>query len=268
MSLGKLLATGRSLAGGPSVGRYNVRSVNRLPKFGSGKNPFARPAAVAAPARNAEVAPTPVVPDLAIAPAATPAPAAKPNAAVEHKKTQRIAGLVWSTQARKWFGRVKLGAVRDRMNFRKRRTLAKATADDSASLPVPLLRRATKYVAALAQAALVFVKRLAVAVRDRSLASWSKLVALFQKWTGRLRRRPSQSVFPRYGKPAVQTELSLDKVTVVRNDLEESDLEIVMAKTDTSTQVAPSVAPATPNRGPVPPALKKMTSRLLGVKLS
>jgi hypothetical protein len=97
---------------------------------------------------------------------------------------------------------------------------------------------------------------------------WGGLAGLFRKLTGRVRRDQPQPVFPRYGKPAVQTELSLDKVTVVRNDLEESDLEIVTAKTDTSTQVAPSVAPATPNRGPVPPALKKMTNRLLGVKLS
>jgi len=39
--------------------------------------------------------------------------------------------------------------------------------------------------------------------------------------------RPKLSGIPRFGKPAVQGELSLDKVKVVRSDLNHSDLEVV-----------------------------------------
>lgn len=39
--------------------------------------------------------------------------------------------------------------------------------------------------------------------------------------------RPKLSGIPRFGKPAVQGELSLDKVKVVRSDLAHSDLEVV-----------------------------------------
>jgi len=53
---------------------------------------------------------------------------------------------------------------------------------------------------------------------------------------------------------------------VVRNSLEDSDLEVVTAETATSTQVAPKTPVASPKRGPVPPALKKMTERLLGMQ--
>jgi len=286
MSLGKLLATGRSLAGGPAVGRYNVSSVNRLPKFGSAKNPFAQPAAVAAPAQSAGVALAPAAPAPAIAPAVAPVVAAKPDAAVELKKTQRIAELVRPGRAKKWFAWVKVGAVLERLNFWKRRSqpsaFAKARPEQvrvAAPHPGPLpLRRGegeeacppTKTLAARGYAGLVWVKGFAVAGKNRSVALWGKLAGLCRKLTGRVRRNRSQSVFPRYGKPAVQTELSLDRVTVVRNDLEESDLEIVTAQTDTSTQVAPTVAPVAPKaaRGPVPPALKKMTHRILGVKPS
>ena len=45
-------------------------------------------------------------------------------------------------------------------------------------------------------------------------------------------RRPNQAkpAIPRFTKPAVQGELSLDSVKVVRNDLRDSDLEVVPAE--------------------------------------
>ena len=88
---------------------------------------------------------------------------------------------------------------------------------------------------------------------------------IFARLAGVFRKSEPKSVIPRFGKPAVQTELSLDRVKVVRNSLEDSDLEVVTADTATSTQVAPKTPVASPKRGPVPPALKKMTERLLGV---
>jgi hypothetical protein len=57
---------------------------------------------------------------------------------------------------------------------------------------------------------------------------WSRLVAIPARWTGSWipwrKRPPVQS-------PTVQTELALEKVRVVRNDLCEDDLEVVMIDT-------------------------------------
>ena len=215
MSLGRLLATGRSLAGGPSVGRYNVSSRNRLPKFRSTKNPFAQPASK--PAAEQTSLPN-------VAPAETPASSPIANTAnvpaAQLKHTQRLPQVIGATRVQRVAQRI-----------------------------VPVLKRLRALVITAASKLVLLAKRL-----------WGRVK--------RVRRKEPRSLIPRFGKPAVQTELSLDNVKVVRNDLEESDLEIVTAQTDTSTQVAPTAAPAAPNRGPVPPALKKLTDRLLGVKLS
>jgi len=226
MSLGKLLATGRSLAGGPSAGRYNVSERNRLPKFNAAKNPFApatdKPAVEPVPAPKPEPEPAlPAEPSIsemsAVAPAAS---GPSPFVVADLKKTQRIPEL----------------AVPRRVDRVKQ-------------VVVGLWRRSWQ--------------------KALALLAWLKagLAGLLNR-VRRVRRKEPTSVIPRFGKPAVQGELSLDNVRVVRNDLEESDLEIVTAETNTSAQVAPTAAPATPNRGPVPPALKKITNRVLGVKLS
>ena len=52
----------------------------------------------------------------------------------------------------------------------------------------------------------------------------------FSRWTARW-QRPNTSVIPRFSKPLVQGELSLDRVKVMRNDLSDSDLEVVPAGT-------------------------------------
>lgn len=227
MSLGKLLATGRSLAGGPTLGRYNVSERNRLPKFGSTKNPFAQPGSTAAAEPTAVPAPAALPASAAPAPAPASGSVApntnSPFSTPDLKRTQvipRLPTLTWMQRA---------NHARDAI--------------------VALGKRA--YALTLAGAAKL----------------WDLTTNLLGRMK-RVRRKEPQSVIPRFGKPAVQGELSLDNVKVIRNDLEESDLEIVTAQTGTSTQVAPTVAPMTPNRGPVPPALKKLTNRMLGVKLS
>ncbi|HEU5070793.1 MAG TPA: hypothetical protein VFV96_10340 [Verrucomicrobiae bacterium] len=227
MSLGKLLATGRSLVSGPDAGRYQVDSRNRLPKFGSAKNPFAsttpamptsaesRPAEACEPELKLESA-TPLP-----APQSAPPVEAAAGAATVLKKTQRIPELAGLSQR---------------------------------SFAAPGAR---------AKSAL---RSLGARVR----AVTAKILTRGRGWLGRLRTpRPataSKSVFPRLGKPAVQTELSLDNVKVMRNNLEESDLEIVTAPTATCTQVAPTEPVAAPNRGPVPTALKKMTGHMVSAK--
>jgi len=81
------------------------------------------------------------------------------------------------------------------------------------------------------------------------------LPAIYRGWMGRIKARISRIYVKRARpaalrspKPAVQTELSLDKVRVVRNDLSETDLEIVPGKAasgrshSTVTRVTPEAS--------------------------
>jgi hypothetical protein len=76
--------------------------------------------------------------------------------------------------------------------------------------------------------------RWAAALRDGCQA---KLAALF----ARRRAKASKPAIPRFNKPPVQTELSLDRIRVLRNDLRDADLEVVPAKA-----AAPPATPAQP----------------------
>ncbi len=65
----------------------------------------------------------------------------------------------------------------------------------------------------------------------------SAMRSIYQFWMGRMKARlsriyvkPSRRDVPRFSKTPVQVELSLDKVRVVRNDLSDTDLEIVPAR--------------------------------------
>jgi hypothetical protein len=98
---------------------------------------------------------------------------------------------------------------------------------------------------------------------DRTASVSSKLrslIAVLRRWTAtildgckaklarlfaRRRSKAAKSAIPRFDKPPVQTELSLDKIKVLRNDLSDADLEVVPAK-----------APATPT-APDMPAVEK-----------
>src|SRR5262245_50871729 len=63
-----------------------------------------------------------------------------------------------------------------------------------------------------------------------------------------LRPQVTKLPMPRFPKPLVQSELSLDGVKVVRNDLSDSDLEIVRAKPPAPTQDSGlSMAETTPS---------------------
>lgn len=238
MSLGKLLATGRSLVGGaPDAGRYNISDRNRLPKFGSAKNPFAQPAQDAA----APVSPV-------AGESVNPAPVAQP---VPHQKTQRIPELAdqpvgSAAPAAKVSDRLKAGLQ------------AGSNVAHGAFAKGVQLAHGIKWGSA-AHTTSAFAAALWGKLAGFCGTLWSKLAGLFRK-------SEPKSPFPRLGKPAVQTELSLDTVKVVRNSLEDSDLEIVAVETVTSAQVAPTKPVAEPKRGPVPPALKKITERLMSVK--
>jgi hypothetical protein len=82
------------------------------------------------------------------------------------------------------------------------------------------------------------LRRWAAALVDGCKARLARLFA-------RRRSKAAKSAIPRFDKPAVQTELSLDKIKVLRNDLSDADLEVVPAK-----------APAMPT-APAMPAVEK-----------
>ncbi len=98
---------------------------------------------------------------------------------------------------------------------------------------------------------------------------WRRLVALFGAWRQKLSglfasadRKSAKTAIPRFTKPLVQKELSLDRIRVVRNDLSDADLEVVPAKS-----LAPSMAASAleADEGPVlaPGASGRATSRTM-----
>jgi hypothetical protein len=90
----------------------------------------------------------------------------------------------------------------------------------------------------------------------------SRLGALFP-WRRPVTARPA---IPSFAKPMVQAELSLESVKVVRNDLSDSDLEVVRAKLPPAS---PSAAPAAPkaaaHRAVAETPWARVTGRLFGL---
>ncbi len=79
------------------------------------------------------------------------------------------------------------------------------------------------------------------------LGEWSgKCVDKLGGWLGRRERSPS--ALPHFNKAPMQTEMSLDRVRVLRNDLSDADLELVPAR----TSAKPSAAAAKPTTGDQP----------------
>jgi hypothetical protein len=65
------------------------------------------------------------------------------------------------------------------------------------------------------------------------------------------RPKAAKRPLPQFSKPLVQGELSLDNITVLRNDLSDSDLEVAPAKSRT-TAVSPAEAGTEPAPAPQP----------------
>ncbi|MGD0258655.1 MAG: hypothetical protein ABSD29_02395 [Verrucomicrobiota bacterium] len=90
--------------------------------------------------------------------------------------------------------------------------------------------------------------------RNLAGALWRRATALLSGWQAKLcgllalsGRQAAQPAIPRFPKPPVQGELSLDRIKVVRNDLSDADLEVVPAK--------PPAAPVA--TAPAPRAVEK-----------
>jgi hypothetical protein len=167
MSLGRLLATGKSFVGGrDDTGRYRVDKHFALPKFISPRNPFA-PAAAKAEPSSTDDAPCAQADEKA----AAVATAKLSPAALEKRAWQMFAGA----RAGRW-----LGELGQKLN------------------PWPRLKR---------------------------------------------RPGPVKSLASGFSKMAVQPELSLDKVQVVRSDLSDADVDVVPMKARSPSSNASAESP-------------------------
>ena len=95
--------------------------------------------------------------------------------------------------------------------------------------------------------------------------------ATFRGWVTRINPLPllrrlkpgaNKSPKPRPGRPAVQGELSLEKVKVVRNDLNDADVELMPARLAVTTTVTGDNLPTTTKTGPT--TWNRLTSRFIG----
>ena len=237
MSLLRLLRAGKSLVGGgESGGRYRLVNGPALPKFGSDKNPFREPVRVKQGTAAPEVAAMPSslpfkepMPDLTIAVQTEGAIREQPMKLEEQKPA------VESVKKEKRVG------IRPAFETNAKPEVQEAVTSDGKVVA----GNATGVVAAGARAA------------ARVLRLNSKLNPLF----GWVRPKGGARALPRTD-AMVQGELSLDRVKVMRNDLSDSDLEIVPAR---KPAPVPSPAPelAAASNSPAR-SWERVASRLFG----
>ncbi len=227
MSLLRLLAAGRSLIGmRENVSPYRMRTANLLPKFGSSKNPFA-PAPKSEPV-NPERASTPIV----VTSAAKPTPAKAEPAKMETVSLFDAKPIVSPAP-------VKVMEAQP------------SPSQQVASLPLTTAPIPSKPVAAA---------KVVPARKPVPWAEWVKKVNPLSYLPAR-ESGAKKSVRSRGARPPVQAELSLEKVKVVRNDLSDTDLEIVPAKPAAPPGAAgPMIQPMTRTE---PTTWNRMTSRVL-----
>jgi len=79
----------------------------------------------------------------------------------------------------------------------------------------------------------VAVRRLTEALRSRAVALLGGCKDRLTGMIGRVRVKAAKPAIPRFTKPPVQGELSLDKIRVMRNDLSDADLEVIAARVPT-----------------------------------
>jgi hypothetical protein len=91
-------------------------------------------------------------------------------------------------------------------------------------------------------------------------ASQTKLLGLFARSGG----KATKPAIPRFPKPPVQGELSLDRIKVVRNDLSDADLEVVPAKPPAAPAVTAPAPRAVEKAEATKSAWGRATSRFLG----
>ena len=105
------------------------------------------------------------------------------------------------------------------------------------------------------------VKPVTAARKPAAFSGWvTKINPL--PFLGRLKPGANKSPKPRPARAAVQGELSLEKVKVVRNDLNDADVELMPARTTVTTSANSAILPAAAKTGPT--TWNRLTSRFVG----
>jgi len=81
---------------------------------------------------------------------------------------------------------------------------------------------------------------------------------------GRARVKAVKPAIPRFAKPPVQGELSLDRIRVVRNDLSDADLEVVPARVPAAPASSLSALRNGENAGAKESTWERVTTGFLG----
>jgi hypothetical protein len=195
MSLLRLLTAGKSLVGlRKSESRYQLSRQRLLPKFGSRSNPFrmmTRETSAEQPENTQQQA---VI-------------------SAEAKSVQPAEGLSISAQV-----------SQEPTNFES----PDAPGDCESRSVGPA--EAGSPSQALMASELSALPAAPVAVRGGLAEQMARLASKLSERFLRRRHPSTQPAIPRFNKPLVQGELSLDRVKVVRNDLSDTDLEIVSSK--------------------------------------
>jgi hypothetical protein len=80
----------------------------------------------------------------------------------------------------------------------------------------------------------VGVRRFTDALRLKAVALLGGCKGRLTGMIGRVRVKQAKPAIPRFTKPPVQGELSLDRIKVMRNDLSDADLEVIAARAPTA----------------------------------
>jgi hypothetical protein len=81
---------------------------------------------------------------------------------------------------------------------------------------------------------------------------------------GRVRVKEAKPAIPRFPKPPVQGELSLDKIRVMRNDLSDADLEVIAAKVPAAPTSSQPALPTAKEVGVAESRWREATAGLFG----
>jgi hypothetical protein len=198
MSIGRLLAAGKSMAVGHVRGRYRVDKRVQLPKFNSPKNPFAAESKVQSPESRVQSQ------EKEVQSPESKVQSLEPAAVVEVPEQLREPNITM-------LGVPPSGGsdTRPPKGGTPNKLPVKTLAD--------LAARGPEIVGAKAVRAVKWVGEVGKKFNPLPLLA--------------RRRGPARSAFRSVSRPAVQTELSLDSVKVMRNDLSDADLEVVVSKT-------------------------------------
>ncbi|MDB6018904.1 MAG: hypothetical protein JWR19_3393 [Pedosphaera sp.] len=214
-----------------------MRTENLLPKFGSAKNPFGTTST----------------------PSTTPVPEVKKK---EPVKAPEITPELPKVEPAK---PVTHSLFDPQQAFASLRVAPAAIVKAVAPLPMePVIAEPARVEPPVA-------REVPVPARKRlPLATWAKKLNPLAYLPAR--KASAQPVRTRVARTPVQTELSLERVKVIRNDLTEADLEVIQARPVPAVKLPQSAppAPSAPQAGPVsaeePTAWGRLTSRFFGAE--